>query len=103
MVAEQCSCEDREKLQAEKSAQVETARSPLGVEEAARVERLRTVREMATREQVQEALQQLQAQEARIAALETQLQVEQTRALTAEQERCALIQTLEQRLKKRKR
>ena len=49
---------------------------------------------MATREQVQEALQQLQAQGARIAALETQLQIEQTRATTAEQERSALIQTL---------
>ena len=49
---------------------------------------------MATQEQVQEALQQLQAQGARIAALETQLQIEQTRALTAEQERSALIQTL---------
>ena len=33
---------------------------------------------MATAEQVQEALQQLQAQGARVAALETQLQIEQT-------------------------
>ena len=49
---------------------------------------------MATAEQVQEALQQLQAQEARIAALETQLRVEQTRSMTAEQERSTLIQTL---------
>ena len=40
---------------------------------------------------MQEALQRLQAQEARIAALETQLQIEATRAQTAEQE---LIQTL---------
>ena len=47
---------------------------------------------MATQEQVQEALQRLQAQEARIAGLETQLQVEQTR--TAELERSTLIQTL---------
>ena len=39
---------------------------------------------MATQEQVQEALQQLQAQGVRIAALETQLQIEQTRAMTAE-------------------
>ena len=49
---------------------------------------------MATAEQVQEALQQLQAQGARFAALETQLQIEQTRAMTAEQERSTLIQTL---------
>ena len=49
---------------------------------------------MATAEQMQEALQQLQAQEARIAALETQLQIESARAQTAEQERSALIQTL---------
>ena len=39
---------------------------------------------MATTEQVQEALQQLQAQGARIAALETQLQIESARAQTAE-------------------
>ena len=45
---------------------------------------------MATREQVQEAL----GAGARIAAPETQLQIEQTRATTAEQERSALIQTL---------
>ena len=49
---------------------------------------------MVTAEQVQEALQQLQARGARIAALETQLQFEQARAMTAEQERSALIQTL---------
>ena len=49
---------------------------------------------MATAEQVQEALQQLEAQGARIAALETQLQIESARAQTAEQERSALIQTL---------
>ena len=46
---------------------------------------------MATREQVPEALQQLQAQ----MALETQLQIGQTRATTSEQElENALIQTL---------
>ena len=49
---------------------------------------------MATAEQVQEALQQLQAQGARIAALETQLRIESAPAQTAEQERSALIQTL---------
>ena len=49
---------------------------------------------MATAEQVQEARQQLQAKGARIAALETQLQIEQTGALTAAQERSALIQIL---------
>ena len=49
---------------------------------------------MATAEQMQEALQQLQAQGARIAALETQLLIESARAQTAEQERSALIQTL---------
>ena len=49
---------------------------------------------MATAEQVQEALQQLEAQRARIAALETQLHIESARAQTAEQERSALIQTL---------
>ena len=49
---------------------------------------------MAPQEQVQEALQQLQAQGARIAAVETQMQIEQTRAQTAELERSALIQTL---------
>ena len=41
---------------------------------------------------MQEALQQLQAQWARVAALE--LQIEQTRAMTAEQEGSTLIQTL---------
>ena len=49
---------------------------------------------MATAEQVQETLQQLPAQGARIAALETQLRIESARARTAEQERSALIQTL---------
>ena len=49
---------------------------------------------MATQEQVQEALQRLQAQEARIDALETQLQFEQTGTQTAELERSTLIQTL---------
>ena len=49
---------------------------------------------MATQEQMQQALQQLQSQGARIAALETQLQIEQTRATTAEQERSTLNQTL---------
>ena len=54
----------------------------------------RTSATMATTEEVQEALQQLQAQGAHIAALETQLQIEQTRATTAEEERSALVQTL---------
>ena len=61
---------------------------------------------MAAAEQVQEALQQLQAQGARIAALETQLQIEQTRATTAEQERSVDSDSgddAEQRLEKRKR
>ena len=49
---------------------------------------------MATEEQVQEALQRLQLQGQRIAALETQLQIKHTRAQTAELERSALIQTL---------
>ena len=49
---------------------------------------------MATAEQMQEALQQLQVLTARIAALETQLQFESARAHTAEQERSALIQSL---------
>ena len=49
---------------------------------------------MATAEQVQEALQQLLAQGARIAELETQLQIESARAQTAEHEKSALIQTL---------
>ena len=49
---------------------------------------------MATAEQVQETLQQLQAQGARIAALEAQLQIESARTQTAEQGRSALIQTL---------
>ena len=43
---------------------------------------------------MQEALHRLQVQEARIAALEIQLQVEQTRTQTAELERSTLIQTL---------
>ena len=53
---------------------------------------------MATAEQMQEVLQQqqheLQVLGARIAALETQLQIESARAQTAEQERSALIHTL---------
>ena len=49
---------------------------------------------MATVEQVQETLQRLQLQEQRIAALETQLQFEDTRAQPAELERSSLIQTL---------
>ena len=49
---------------------------------------------LATAEQMQEALQQLQVQGARIAALEAQLYIESARAQTAEQERSALIQTL---------
>ena len=49
---------------------------------------------MATQEQEKEALQRLHAQEARIAALETQLQDEATRAQTADQEKSTLIQTL---------
>ena len=57
-------------------------------------ERLQTVREMATAEQMQESLQHLQAQAARIAAQETQLQIESAPAQTAVQERSALIQTL---------
>ena len=52
------------------------------------------VREMATAEQMQESLRQLQAQAARTAALETQLQIESARAQTPVQERSALIQTL---------
>ena len=47
---------------------------------------------MATAEQVQEALQQLQAQGARLAALETQLRIESARAQTAVQERSVLVQ-----------
>ena len=49
---------------------------------------------MATAEQMQEALQQIQVLTARIGALEKQLQFESARAQTAEQERSALIQTL---------
>ena len=53
---------------------------------------------MATAEQMQEVLQQqqheLQVLGARIAALQTQLQIESARAQTAEQERSALIHTL---------
>ena len=49
---------------------------------------------MATADQVEEALQQLQAQGARIAALETQLRIESARAQTVEQERSALTQIL---------
>ena len=55
----------------------------------------RTSATMATTQQVQEALQQLQTQGARIAAAETQLKTEQPRAATAERElEKALIQTL---------
>ena len=49
---------------------------------------------MATAEQMQEALQQIQMLTARVTTLETQLQFESARAQTAEQERSALIQTL---------
>ena len=49
---------------------------------------------MATPEQMQEALQQIQMLTVRMAALEAQLQIESARAQTAEQERSALIQTL---------
>ena len=49
---------------------------------------------MATVEQMQEALQQIQMLTARLTTLETQLQFESARAQTAEQERAALIQTL---------
>ena len=49
---------------------------------------------MATAEQMQEALQQIQMLTARITTLETQLQFESARAQTAEQERSALIPTL---------
>ena len=49
---------------------------------------------MATPEQMQEGLQQIQVLTVRIAALEAQLQIESPRAQTAEQERSALIQTL---------
>ena len=53
---------------------------------------------MATAEQMQEALQQLQVLTARIAALETaleiQLRFEAARAQTAEQERSTLIQSM---------
>ena len=54
----------------------------------------RQEKEMATAEQMQEALQQIQVLTARIGALENQLQFESARAQTAEQERSALIQTL---------
>ena len=49
---------------------------------------------MATQEQVQEVLQGLQLQEQRIAPLEREVKIEETRALTAELERSAPIQTL---------
>ena len=49
---------------------------------------------MATAEQMQEALHQLQVLTARIETLETQVQSESARAPTAEQERSALIQSL---------
>ena len=53
-----------------------------------------TSSQMATAEQMQEALQQIQILTARVTTLETQLQFESARAQTAEQERSALIQTL---------
>ena len=49
---------------------------------------------MATAEQMQEALQQIQVLTARMAALETQLQFESARAQKAEQERSTLIQSV---------
>ena len=49
---------------------------------------------MATAEQMQDALQQLQVLGASIAALEALLQIESARAQTAQQERSALIQSL---------
>ena len=49
---------------------------------------------MATAEQLQEALQQIQVLATRMAALETHLQFESARAQQAEQERSALIQSL---------
>ena len=49
---------------------------------------------MATQEQAEETLQLFQAQEALIAALKAQLQIESARAQTAEKVRSALIQTL---------
>ena len=49
---------------------------------------------MATAEQMQEALQQIELLTTRIATLETQLQFESARAQTAEQERSTLIQTV---------
>ena len=64
-------------LQTEKSAEAKfLEEQKRQVEEGARVERLRTVREMATRRHVQEALQQLQLQEQRVAALEIQQRME---------------------------
>ena len=49
---------------------------------------------MATPEQMQEELSQIQVLTVRVAALKAQLQIESARAQTAEQERSALIQTL---------
>ena len=49
---------------------------------------------MATAEQMQEALQQLQVLTARIATLETQVQFESARPQKAEQERSTLIQSM---------
>ena len=49
---------------------------------------------MATAEQMQEALQQIQVLTARMAALETQLQFESARAQKAEQERSTLIESV---------
>ena len=53
----------------------------------------RTSSTMATQEQMQEVLQRLQLQGQRIAVLEGELKIEETRAQTAEIE-SALIQTL---------
>ena len=50
---------------------------------------------MATQEQVQEALQQLQAQGTRIAVLETQLQIESARAQTAQDiQHCRIVHAM---------
>ena len=84
VVAEQCLCEylEEQKRQVEEAGRVGEVHSE------------RTSATMATARQVQEALKQLQAQEARVAVLETQQQIEETRVLTAEQERSALMTTL---------
>ena len=49
---------------------------------------------MVTQKQVQEALHRLQLRGQRVAALERELKIEETRAQAAELERSALIQTL---------